>query len=257
MFNPRRVATAEYAVDAIQAIVRESRFGRFVHNPQARRIHATGLFFARCAAGDVSRFFAAVDAYYRAVDRPQRWICGYELASFLTLLPAAMEQGYAHQVYWALRPARPATFRGNEKVRYRLSAPGGQEAVYAIRAEDGAERASVDYYRQKVAALQGREVVAYLDGEPVATTDYYVYEGVTRFTGFVTRPDYRRRGIASAMVQAIQQEPDVQASDCVIICCDESGPMSLYERLGFVRNNFMWVLYRRPPWTTQSRGSFT
>lgn len=128
----------------------------------------------------------------------------------------------------------------------RFSAPGRQAAVYTIREEDGAARESVDYYRQKVAALQGREVVACLDGEPVATTDCFVYQGVTRFTGFVTRPDVRRRGIASAMVRAIQQQPDVRASKCVIICCNEDGPMSAVERLGFLRNNFMWVLFRHP-----------
>lgn len=99
MFDPQRVATADYAIEAVDAVVRDTECGRFVHNPEARRIHASGLFFATCDAGNVSRFFAVVDACYREVNRPQRWICGYELVSFLTLLPAAMARGYAYQVY--------------------------------------------------------------------------------------------------------------------------------------------------------------
>lgn len=87
IFDPQRAATAAYAVDAIEAIVRVREFGRFVHNPEARRIHASGLFFATCTVGDLSRFFAVIAAYYRELDRPQRWICGYELASFLTCCP--------------------------------------------------------------------------------------------------------------------------------------------------------------------------
>lgn len=247
MFDPQRIAQAEYALDIAQAGVANSHFGQFVHNPGAGRVHASGHFFTTVSVDEAEDFFSYLEAHYNQLGIASRWVCGYDLDTFLALLPGAMNKGYQYQAYWALRKSRASAVNLNLAVRVTASAPGQNKSAYTIRRENGEEGERINYYRSKLAALGGVEVVAYLNDEPVATTNFYLYNGVARCSRIVTRSNYRRLGIDGSLLQLLLKQPLVQQSECIMITCREDGPMALYERLGFVRNNFMWHLSYSPP----------
>lgn len=247
MFNPQRIAAAEYALDIAQAGVANSQFGQFVHNPGVQRVHASGHFFTNCYPAAAADFFTYLEAQYDTLGIASRWVCGYDLETFLALLPEAMRKGYQYQAYWALRKARESAVSGNPALRVTASPPGQNKSVYTIRREGGEEGESINYYRGKLVAVGGLEVVAYLNDDPVATTDFYIYDGIAHCSQIVIRSNYRRLGIDASLLQILLRQPPVQSSECTLICSPENGPIALYERLGFVRNNFMWNLSYTPP----------
>jgi GNAT superfamily N-acetyltransferase len=90
-------------------------------------------------------------------------------------------------------------------------------------------------FRDAVVAGRARSV-AILDerGEPACTVTLYRGDELARFATPVTRPDARGRGLFSACARTLVAWALADAPRAVVILADpESGPVDLYERLGF------------------------
>jgi len=79
-----------------------------------------------------------------------------------------------------------------------------------------------------------RHFLAYIDGKPVGTGSAFIEDGVVGLASVGVKPEYRRRGIGSALtVAALKEARSIGCQLGVLF----SSPMatSMYERLGFRR----------------------
>jgi len=67
-----------------------------------------------------------------------------------------------------------------------------------------------------------------------------VVQGVARYRHMTTQEWARNQGAATTMLHYIQQLSVVQEQAALTIFCNEGGPISLYEQMGFVKQGFMW-----------------
>lgn len=83
--------------------------------------------------------------------------------------------------------------------------------------------------------------LALLDGQPAGTCDVFSYKGWARIDSVVTRAEFRRRGVASALVsQAAADSVTIGSSLTYLFTEANSEAEGLYAKLGFER----W--YRNP-----------
>ena len=83
-------------------------------------------------------------------------------------------------------------------------------------------------YDHRVLGNGHRKWVGYLDGRPVATSASYLHSGVNMIRAITTHPDYRGRGIGSAMTLTAMAAGDVPR-----VLSSEPGVEPLYQGLGF------------------------
>lgn len=90
-------------------------------------------------------------------------------------------------------------------------------------------------YRKMVEAGFGFWLGAFLAGRLVANMGIFGNRGLARCQAVTTDPDFRRRGIAEAMVRraCILAQESLGAETIVIMTEEESPARRLYERLGF------------------------
>lgn len=74
--------------------------------------------------------------------------------------------------------------------------------------------------------------VGYLEGKPVATASCFIHNDVASFFDCVTLPEYRRRGIGSAMMTIRFQQMLQQGIHWVVLSASKAS-QGLYERQGF------------------------
>jgi ribosomal protein S18 acetylase RimI-like enzyme len=89
-----------------------------------------------------------------------------------------------------------------------------------------------------------RFFVGFVDGQMAGQATLLGIGGVGYLDSVVTRPEFRRRGVATATVlRAVQASID-RGDDLVhLLAVKDSAPQRLYERLGF-REDARMVTYR-------------
>jgi len=92
----------------------------------------------------------------------------------------------------------------------------------------------IEHRRLVAQAIPTRFFAAEVDGELVAHAELYSYDGVGQIENVVTLPEFRRRGLARAIVQRAVQESTAAGNDLAFLVADAfDWPQKLYEKLGF------------------------
>ncbi|HLF75923.1 MAG TPA: GNAT family N-acetyltransferase [Dehalococcoidia bacterium] len=76
---------------------------------------------------------------------------------------------------------------------------------------------------------------AYLDDRPVAVGSHQPVAGVTEIVGVATLPAYRRRGLATAVVDLLIEDALQRGVETIFLSADDDDVARVYERLGFRR----------------------
>ena len=93
----------------------------------------------------------------------------------------------------------------------------------------------VDFWRERLRRGLTVRAGAYLDGHPVAVGHHQPVRGVSEIVGVATLPAYRRRGIASAVVDLLLTDALQRGVEIVFLSADDDDVARIYERLGFRR----------------------
>jgi GNAT superfamily N-acetyltransferase len=110
------------------------------------------------------------------------------------------------------------------------------------------ERLRTQAEREQADAGRGRWIGAFVDGRLVSRAGIVVLGARARYRVVVTHPDYRRRGLAGAVVHASGDwalaQPGVEQ---VVIVADTTGPaINLYRSLGLHEAGSHITVERRP-----------
>jgi N-acetylglutamate synthase-like GNAT family acetyltransferase len=107
------------------------------------------------------------------------------------------------------------------------------EAIVTIEAEDS-PWSGTDWLRRRtqtlLAAPSVRYFIAWVDGQPAATAMCFQTEEAGLIESVATRPAFRRRGLASAIIQQIQSDSRVP----LFLDVEDEGAERIYARRGFV-----------------------
>ncbi len=77
--------------------------------------------------------------------------------------------------------------------------------------------------------------LAYLDGRPVGACDLFVAEGCGRIDSLVVRPEFRRRGVASALVAHAVADSLARGNALTYLYTEGGGAgEAVYQKLGFI-----------------------
>ncbi|MEM7032990.1 MAG: GNAT family N-acetyltransferase [Chloroflexota bacterium] len=77
-------------------------------------------------------------------------------------------------------------------------------------------------------------VLARLDGEPVCTGSLMPpHNGLAEIAGIATRPEYRRRGIATKLTESLLDVAFEQGTDLALLTAADERAGRVYQRLGF------------------------
>lgn len=276
MIAPERVAAAEYAKRRVLATVTETRFGSFVHDAaHDHRAPATQLLDARlpghgergqsaCSPHrrpqtdrDVEGLLERVDALYDRHGFDHRILSGVDRATFAHLDPILRKSGYERELYWALVPSLHDDGAAGPRDLTTEATQHGTDGARVIHEPVGRDPAGIAYVADAMRALDGTELVGYLDGEPVGVAGWYCHtdaeegcaddrptEAVARYTHIGVHPDARNQGVGAAMVAAVVDRCPLPADRLVVCATEETA--GFYEQLGFTRNNHLWRFARLP-----------
>ena len=151
-------------------------------------------------------------------------------------------------------PPRPAI---DVEVRPFSSDDDWEQSVLVLASNDDSghpkarlafERLHARAERAQAEAGQGRWFGAFVDGRLVSRAGIVVLGPRARYRAVVTHPDFRRRGLAGAVVHAAGEwalaEPGVEQ---VVIVADTDGPaINLYRSLGLREAGSHITVERRP-----------
>ncbi len=239
-----RLAETEYAAVCDPAFTRRTRFGRFVDIPQfPGRRDAHQLVDVRCREDEIGEMLAELADLY-PTDLPFRKLAGHDPATFAHVEPALKERNWSLERVWMMTHQKPPERFLNPDVHVEVVAPTSENLKRVSPPEDfNPERHA--YYLSQDPRLGGEVLVAYLGGQPVGSTGWFVVDGVARYRAVYVHPQARGRGVASAMLQHVQNHPVVRAQDALTIHVGEEGPVRLYEALGFVKHSPFWEALRK------------
>lgn len=89
-------------------------------------------------------------------------------------------------------------------------------------------------HRRVLAEVGARFFVAYVDGEAASRCELYVGDDIAQVEDVGTVPEFRNRGLGSAVVMRAVEEARADGAEFVFLNADaDDWPMELYGRLGF------------------------
>jgi ribosomal protein S18 acetylase RimI-like enzyme len=96
---------------------------------------------------------------------------------------------------------------------------------------------------------------AEVDGKLVAHAELYSEDGIGQVENVVTLPDYRRRGLARALVLRGVEESHAAGNELTFLVADaDDWPQQLYEKLGFETVG-RYARFLRPPRLEMTNGA--
>ena len=240
-----RLAETEYAAVCDPLFTKWTRFGRFVdlpHFPSRRDAHQ--LVDVRCDEEEVREMLGELSGLYAPTGLPFRKLAGHDAETFAHLEPVLKERDWFVERVWMMTHQRPPERPLNPDVQIKVVDPASKDLERVSPPEnfDPERRA---YYLSQDPRLDGEVLVAYLEGRPVGSTGWFVVDGVARYRAVYVHPAARGRGVASTMLQYVQNHPVVRAQDALTIHVGEGGPVRLYEALGFVKHSPFWEALRK------------
>ena len=232
-----RLGETEYARVVDPAFLRKGRCGDAYRRPDFPDRHdGNQLVRARCRAGAVVE---EVEAHFGGSGLGYRRVSGHDPGIWHGLAPDLEARG------WTVAPEAMKVFRGRgdvaacAKLEIRAVDPWSPD-LEALYTRDGSLDRGFVFERGEHGRVGGEHLVGYHGGEPVTCTGWFAAGGVARYRHVYTRPGWRGRGFASAMVRHVQRLPAVRAKDALVIFVGEDGPDALYERLGFETAGWFW-----------------
>jgi len=256
---PQRVADAEYAKRRVLADATETRFGTFLHDADhEHRVAATAFVDVRLPGeapirpGDdreARRLLDRARSAYERVGLDHRVLAGHDGATFARIAPLLRERGYDRETYWALVPHLVEPPSPDPRIGVDARDHGGDDAL-AVHESVGRDSGAVAYAADLARALDGTELVAFRDGEPVGVAGWYVHDGapgdepVARLTHVGVRPDAQGEGVGAELVRAVVDRCPLPAARIVVCATDEH--VGFYESAGFTRTTTLWRFARLP-----------
>ncbi|GAB7092944.1 hypothetical protein JCM30237_00960 [Halolamina litorea] len=256
MLPPSRVAAAEYAKRRVLADTTETRFGTFVQDPEhADRAAATQFLDARLPSASeppttpadddaANDLLARVDALYERAGRSHRVVAGVDTETAARLAPVLRRRGYEREDYWALVPHLIDSPDPTTDLDFSTRSHGSDDAR-AVHESVGRDPEGVDYAADVAGVLDGREVVATLEGAPVGAAGWYVHRSgsgeagpVARLTHVGIRPESQGRGVGAELIRVVVDRCPLPSERIVV--CATADHVGFYESLGFVRNAALW-----------------
>jgi ribosomal protein S18 acetylase RimI-like enzyme len=138
----------------------------------------------------------------------------------------------AHRGEVGRRPGLDAVREVDEPALRALWAAGIRAEPYGKNEE--VVQQLLEHKRVIEAAIPTRFFAAGIDGELVSHAELYSEDGVGQIENVVTLPEFRGRGLASAVVARAVRESQAAGNDLTFLVADaDDWPQRLYERLGF------------------------
>ncbi len=267
-----RLAETEYTYLADPRYVTETEFGCFYNHPHFRtRTDAHQLMRTRCAEGDVPQLLAHLDELYADTGLEYQKITGHDPDTLAAIDGPLQEAGWSKAEPCWMLPFQKSPQRAiNADIELRAFDPRAvdpnleadldslfMDAGEVRAGESGAGNSGVGdaepelrpgyrFHRAQDSRVGGECVLAYLAAQPIASTGWFVVDGIVRFRRVETIRSAWGQGAATAMLAYVQNHPVVQQQDALVIFCNESGPLRLYEEMGFVKHSTTWEFLKAP-----------
>ena len=240
-----RLAETEYTAASDPAFTKRTRFGRFVNIPQfPGRRDAHQLVDVRCNEDEVEEMFGELSGLYAPTGLSFRKLAGHDPATFAHLEPTLKSKGWSLERVWMMTHQKPPERPLNPAVEVKAVDPTSDELRRVSPPKEfDAERHA--YYLSQDPRLGGEVLVAFLGGQPVGSTGWFVVDGVARYRGVYVHPAARGQNVGSTMIQTVRNHPTVRAQDVLTLHVGEEGPVRLYEALGFVKHSPFWEALRK------------
>lgn len=232
-----RLGETEYAKVVDPAFLEEAPCGDVYRRPDFPDRHdGNQLVRARCPADELVR---EVEVHFGGTGLGYRRVSGHDPGIWRGLAPDLEGRG------WTVAPEAMKVFRGTSdgaaspELEIRAVDPWCPD-LETLYTRDGSLDRGFVFERGEHERVGGEHLVGYHAGEPVTCTGWFAAGGVARYRHVYTRPRWRGRGFASAMVRHVRGLPEVRAQDALVIFVGEGGPDALYERLGFETAGWFW-----------------
>jgi hypothetical protein len=188
----------------------------------------------------VENLLAFLEELYAGSDLGFRKITGHDEVTESCIKDPLESHGWRYQKTWMMTFDEEAQRPVNPDVQVEVVDCQTDPNLEKIHAERGRSEGGFRYMQAQEPRLGGETLIAWLEGEPVGTTGWFVVDGVARFRNVGTVEHARYRGVATTMIRYVQEHPIVRMQDALTIHCADDGPVSLYESLGFRKRGFMW-----------------
>ena len=243
-----RLAETEYVSLADPSYVTETKFGHFYHHPEYPTRHdANQLMRCVCPAGSFDALLGELARLYEPTDVNYRKVSGHDPQTFEIASEGFAPLGVEGMTTWMMVHERASKRPTNPEIVVRVLTPERLHDLESLhKNQNGEPTAAFRFYRAQDARIGGEVLLAYLDDRPIASSGFFIVDGIARFRGVGTVKWARGRGAASAIIHYVQNHPDVRAADALTIFCDDEGPIPLYERLGFVKRHLFWAFGYEP-----------
>lgn len=235
------LAETEYCAVADPEKAVQTAFGRFTHDPRfPERRDANQLQDVRCQAHEVEGLLKVVNELYENKALGFQKLSFHDDETVNTLKPALTAKGWSLQKTWMMlytsAPKRPT----NPNVNIKVVNPLDSEDLDAVSYHPKTNPAGVPHRRAQEKRLGGEVIVAYLNEKPIATTGWFVINNIARYRGVLTLPEARNKGVATTMIQYVQNHEHVKQQKALTLHVGEDGPIKLYEELGFQKHSLFW-----------------
>jgi ribosomal protein S18 acetylase RimI-like enzyme len=232
--------------------VEEFDWGRLIYNPKTRAMWSDNYLEVHSTDLDADRLAELADQVLAPRGIQHRCVVPVHLSYAERLVPgfqalAGWEIWRSVYMVLAREPDREA---GPAKEVPRAAV----EAVRRAVGEDNPDfsRDAVEQRFIRDARLDsvgnGRWFAAPLEGPPGASCVLYERDGIGQVETVGTAPEYRGRGLASAVVLAAAGASRKRGDDLTFIVADpDDWPWKLYERLGFDLVGKVCAFLRKPP----------